>query len=77
MNGVTVISAARYFNFQSGLKQFKDEVRRKGGIWASNHVYFSQTQQGYSAGYLPKYPERDSADKSIYYNWITGKWIEV
>lgn len=77
MKGVAIISAVRCFNLQSGFKRFREEVRQKGGIWASGHVYFSQTQQGYSAGYMPKYPEHDSKDKSIYYNWVNDQWTET
>ena len=53
---------------------FKKNVREKGGIWASNDVYFTQYRDGYSASYIPRWPEHSPEDCSISYNWITDKW---
>lgn len=50
----------------SDFKQFKQAIRAKGGIWASDDVYFSSFRDGYSAGYLPNYPQKSDRDESIY-----------
>lgn len=48
---------------------FKRQIREKGGIWSSKHVYFSQTRDGYTAAYLPCYPQKSEEDKVISRNW--------
>lgn len=57
-----------------GFATFKESVREKGGIWASNNVYFTQYRYGYSASYIPHWPEHSPEDCAISYNWITDKW---
>ena len=57
-----------------GFATFKESVREKGGIWASNNVYFTQYRDGYSASYIPHWPEHSPEDCAISYNWITDKW---
>ena len=62
------------YSSHSNFKCFKSDVRRKGGIWASDDVYFSQFRDGYSAVYKPNYPERSPDDCSISYNWQEDRW---
>ena len=50
----------------SDFKCFKSAVRAKGGKWASNDVYFSQLKDGYTAAYLPQYPQKSKQDDAIY-----------
>ena len=50
----------------SWFKEFKNTVRAKGGIWASNDVYFSQLRDGYTAAYLPAYPQQSPKDEAIH-----------
>ncbi len=50
----------------SDFKWFKHAIRAKGGIWASNDVYFSQLRDGYTAAYLPAYPEQSPKDETIH-----------
>ena len=50
----------------SCFKQFQKAVRAKGGIWASDDVYFSSHRDGYSAAYLPAYPDKSENDECIY-----------
>lgn len=57
-----------------GFRDFKDSVRRQGGIWASEDVYFSQFRDGYSAAYQPEYPERSERDCTIGFNWLKNAW---
>lgn len=47
-------------------KDFKSSVKKKGGIWASDDVYFSQFRDGYSAAYKPNYPQDSAEDQVIY-----------
>lgn len=47
-------------------KAFQGNIRRKGGIWASEDVYFCQTRDYYIADYRPNYPKFSDADKTIY-----------
>lgn len=55
-------------------KEFKAEVLAKGGIWASDDVYFSQYRDGYSASYQPNYPEHSKEDCAFAYNWLKNEW---
>lgn len=57
-----------------GFRNFKESVREKGGIWASDDVYFTQFRDGYSASYKPHCPEHSAEDCAISYNWLTDKW---
>jgi hypothetical protein len=50
----------------SDFKWFKNTIRTKGGVWASDDVYFSQHKDGYSAAYLPQYPNKSNKDECIY-----------
>lgn len=50
----------------SDFKWFKSAVRARGGKWASNDVYFSQLKDGYTAAYLPQYPQKSKQDEAIY-----------
>ncbi len=50
----------------SHFKEFKVCIRAKGGKWASKDVYFSQLKDGYTAAYLPNYPEKSEDDDAIY-----------
>lgn len=63
-----------WFDIHSDFHNFKNNVREKGGIWASDDVYFSQFRDGFSATYKPKYPEHSPDDCSISYNWQEDKW---
>lgn len=56
---------------------FKNRVRAKGGIWASDAVYFSQFRDGYSASYKPSFPEHSPEDRAISYNRVTETWREI
>lgn len=49
----------------SDFKWFKKQVKAKGGKWATDDVYFTQTRDFYFADYFPEYPERSSRDDSI------------
>lgn len=53
---------------------FKNSIREKGGIWASDDVYFTQYRDGYSASYKPYFPEHSVEDCAISYNWLTDEW---
>ena len=57
-----------------GFGDFKSAVRRKGGIWASDDVYFTQYRDGYSASYKPEWPEHSKADCAWAYNWLKDEW---
>lgn len=50
----------------TNFKIFKELVRKRGGIWASDDVYFSQFRDGYSAAYKPSYPDKDERDQKIF-----------
>lgn len=58
----------------SDMWYFKQNIREKGGIWASDHVYFSQFRDGFSASYRPNFPEHSPEDCSITYNWVKDEW---
>lgn len=47
----------------SDFKKFQKDIRKLGGIWDSDFVYFSQFLTSYYADYRPYYP--DSSDKDI------------
>ena len=53
---------------------FKEMVKSKGGVWNSDDVYFTQFRDGWSASYIPKYPEYSSEDQAISYNWFSRLW---
>ena len=57
-----------------GFAAFKRSIREKGGIWESGDVYFAQYRDGYSASYIPHWPEHSQEDCAISYNWISDKW---
>jgi len=40
----------------TNVERFKQVVASLGDIWASDHIYFSQTRDDYSAQYAPSYP---------------------
>lgn len=46
-------------------KDFRNDIKRSGGIWASDDVYFSQHRDGYSAAYKPNYPSDSKEDRVI------------
>lgn len=50
----------------SHFKEFQAQIRAKGGKWTSKDVYFSQLKDGYTAAYLPNYPNKSDEDDSIY-----------
>jgi len=47
----------------SDFKKFQEDIRKLGGIWNTDSVYFNQFLKGYYADYRPYYP--DSSDKDI------------
>lgn len=54
---------------KSNFKQFKENVRNIGGVFTSEHVYFSQLTNSYIAAYLPHYPNDSKHDISITQVW--------
>lgn len=62
------------FGKRLGFGEFKSAVRRKGGIWASDDVHFTQFRDGYSASYKPEYPEHSKKDCAWAYNWQKDTW---
>ena len=61
-------------NIIFGYRWFVDTVKSKGGIWASNDVYFSQMRDVYGANYLPNYPKDSEHDQRLEYNHFTNTW---
>jgi len=70
-------SKIRWISSFSGFKDFIRNVREKGGIWASEDVYFAQFRDGFSASYRPEFPERSAEDCAINYSWIKDEWTYV
>ena len=61
----------------SDMQNFQRNIREKGGIWASDDVYFTQFRDGFSASYRPCFPERSPEDCSISYDWIKDEWTYI
>ena len=59
----------------SNFKEFQAAVKRIGGPFASDSVYFSQMRNQYSAAYKPEYPA--ASGKDIVINAIdqTGAYL--
>lgn len=53
---------------------FKKVVKSKGGIWNTKDVCFAQFRDGYSASYLPNYPDHSPEDQALSYNWRSSQW---
>lgn len=51
-------------------QRFINRVRRCGGIWESEDIYFSQMRDEYSAAFYPKYPEHTCGDYVLVENWV-------
>lgn len=61
-----------------GFYDFKKSVLEKGGIWATENVYFTQFRDGYVAHYEPNFPyHTPDLDCSIIYDWLHDKWEYV
>lgn len=56
---------------------FKKTVRSNGGIWASEHVRFTQFRDGYGATYRPSGCEHTTEDQAMTYNTDTGAWRNI
>lgn len=61
-------------NSRISLYDFKEIIHNKGGIWASDDVYFTQFMDGYGATYKPNFPNHTKDDCAISYNWIKDMW---
>lgn len=49
----------------SKFKDFQNKIKEIGNVWNSEHVFFTQMRDGYSASYKPKYPESCNTDMII------------
>ncbi len=49
----------------SKFKDFQNKIKEINNVWNSEHVFFNQMRDGYSASYKPKYPEYCNDDMII------------
>ena len=46
-------------------KDFQNKIKEINSVWNSEHVFFTQMRDGYSASYRPKYPGYCNEDMII------------